>query len=191
MSWNRFSGYSAGEDPACNLCPNCKHFEYQEDSSHPYKCHRQVSGSGYAASDREHNNPVTGCKGYEKGEPYKDTRGEAILDHSPPPKLVTLLITGLILSVAYALAMIIYGKIKTGLEINTPLILTFVTGIPIGTAAFTLLRLLKNFVNQTASWLLQKSGGKLVGWLIATLLPFVSPVIAFFIMAGVFGAKIM
>jgi hypothetical protein len=166
-------------------CDSCYHFrELGSGREYQYQC---------TAS--------TGCKAAQlgQGKAYKGNCEEytppekPILDHKPAPKLVTLLITGLILSVAYALAIIIYGKVKTGLEINTPLILTFVTGIPIGTAAFTLLRLLKNLINKGATAVGQagKMGGRLFGWLVATLLPFAAPVIAFFIMAGVFGAKLL
>ena len=165
-------------------CGSCYHLKKTKgDSKYQYQC---SASTGCKAAQLAQGKSYEGnCAEYEKPE-------QAILDNKPKPKFIKLLITGLILSIVYAIAIIIYSKIKNGVDINAPFILTFVTGIPIGTITFTLLRLIKNVVNKIATKMGQsfKAGGNLLGWIIATFLPYVSPIIVYFIMAGVFGVKL-
>ena len=168
-------------DPRCGSCYHFK--ELGTGREFPYQC---TASTGCKAAELGRGKVYTkACEEYTTPE-------KPILSNRPRPKLINLIVAGLILSVAYALAIVIYGKIKSGLEINTPLILTFVTGIPIGTIAFALLWLLRNTINKGATSLGQafKMGGNLFGWIVATLAPIAAPIIAFVVMAGVFGAKL-
>jgi hypothetical protein len=154
-------------------------------------CAARSDNSGYKVQTQ------ASCAYFEPGTPVSENASrnspsnEAILDRRPTPRLPKLLITGLIVSVVYAAAILVYGKIKTNLVIDTPLILTLLSGVPIGTVAFTLLRLLKNVVNKGVTNFGQKVGGNLLGWIVSTLLPWVSPAIVYFVMATfVFHTKI-
>jgi hypothetical protein len=154
-------------------------------------CAARSDNSGYKVDTQ------ATCAYFEPGTPVSENASrnspsnEAVLDRRPAPGLPKLLITGLILLVVYAAAILIYGKIKANLVIDTPLVLTLLSGVPIGAAAFTLLRLLKNIINKGVTKFGEKAGGNLLGWIVSTLLPWVSPVIVYFVMATfVFHTKI-
>jgi hypothetical protein len=192
-------GYSA-DKPFSVLCSGCKHLQLWESHSLKYQCVCGVMANDCAARSGNSGYKVhtqDSCACFEPGTPVSENASinspsnEAILDRRPMPGLSKLLITGLILSAVYAAAILVYGKIKTNLVINTPLILTLLSGIPIGAVAFTLLRLLKNVVNKGVTKFGQKAGGNLLGWIVSTLLPWVSPVIVYSVMAAfVFHTKL-
>jgi hypothetical protein len=165
-------------------CGSCWHFKEINDSDYRYKCDGDTGSK--AALLGQHKAAGGKCEAYEKPP------DGAILDRKPRPKLVKLLITGLIVSIVWALVIIVYGKVRSNLAIGTPFVLTFICGIPVGTIVFTLLRLLKNLINKgaTAVGNAGRMGGNLFGWIVSSFLPWVSPVIAFLVLAGVFGAKI-
>jgi hypothetical protein len=137
------------------------------------------------------------CAYFAPGMPVSESvsknspANKAIPDSGPRPKLAKLLITGLVVSVAWTAAILVYGKAETNLAIDTPVVLTLLTGVPLGALAFTLLRLLKNVINKSVTAAGQKTGGNLLGWIVSTLLPWASPVIVDAVMASaVFHAKI-
>jgi hypothetical protein len=188
------------------MCTGCKNLQIWEKNSMPYQCVSEIMGSdcaarvsnsGYSSSGKVHTE--TNCKFFAPGKPVSEQEEldseskNAVLDTRPRPKFVTLLITGLIVSVVWAAAIAVYGKTKNDLVIEAPVILTFLCGIPAGTVAFTLLRLLKNTINKSATNIGVRGqiGGNLFGWLVANLLPWLSPAIVYFIFAAfVFHTRI-
>jgi hypothetical protein len=184
--------YRNHQAPTLRICTSCKFFHDDiKDSSGPYAC--QSGTTDCAACDMAFGKTASKCNAYVQGSAAsgKSPSEGAILDRKPMPKLPKLLIIGLIVSVVWAVAILVYGKIKTNLVIDTPVILTLVSGIPLGTVAFTLFRLLKNVINKGATAAGQKVGGNLFGWIVSTLLPYVSPVIIYVVMASfVFHAKL-
>jgi hypothetical protein len=197
------AGYSA-DIPFSVLCSGCKHLQIWESKSMKFQCIRGISASGCAARSDNQGYASGGkvrtlntCEYFESGTPVSERASKnspsekAILDRKPAPKLPKLLLTGLIVSVVWVAAILVYGKTKTNLVIDTPLVLTLLSGVPLGTVAFTLLRLLKNLINKGVTAAGQKAGGNLLGWIVSTLLPWVSPVIVDFVMAAfVFHAEI-
>jgi hypothetical protein len=197
------AGYSA-DIPFSVLCSTCKHLQIWESKPMNFQCVRGImssdcaarsDNSGYSFSGRVRT--LNSCRYFESGTPLTESASRnspanrAILDNKPAPKLPRLLITGLFVSVIWAAGILIYGKVETDLVIGAPIILTFLSGVPLGSIAFTILRLLKNEINKGATAIGQKVGGNLFGWIVSTLLPWVSPVIVDFFMATfVFHAKI-
>jgi len=149
------------------------------------------------ANDLRHGNPVrSSCESYLSHADYEKQKVSegAILDRKPMPALPKILLTGLIVSVIWALAIIILGRTKSGFTMGTPDILTLVCGIPAGTVAFTLVRLLKNLINKgaTAIGSIGKGiGGNLLSWVVTNALLWGSPLIVDLLLANlVFKAKL-
>ena len=193
-SWSGAIGSYSGPGVPCNQCNTCKHFTTGRLSGGINEC--ECGTTDCAANDLRHGNPVRAtCGAYLSPSDYKKQEAAegAMLDRRPRPKLAKLLIIGLIVSAIWAAGIVIHGKMKTDLVIDSPLILTLLCGVPAGTVAFTLLRLLKNIINRGATSVGRsfQTGGNLFGWIIATFLPWVSPAIIYFVLASfVFHTKI-
>ena len=193
-SWSGSIGSYSGPGVPCSQCNTCKHFTTGRLLGGINEC--ECGTTDCAASDLRHGNPVRAtCGAYLSHSDYKKQEASegAILDRKPRPKLVPIVITGLIVSVIWAVAIVVYGMMKNDLVITLPVILTFLCGVPASTVVFTLLRLLKNLINKgaTAVGRSGKIGGNLFGWIVANLLPWASPVIIYLVLASfVFHVKI-
>jgi len=179
-----------GKKLALSKCKDCRNLREESGTSgtfdYKYQC---IGGTASAAAKFGMGKDDSNCERYSN----KATSG-AILDKKPRPPLVKIVVTGLIVSVIWAAALVVYGTVVNDLTIDTPVILTLLCGIPAGTVAFSLLRLLKNLINKgaTAAGNNFSVGGKLFGWLFTTVLLWASPAIIYFVLATiVFNANII
>jgi len=183
-----------GKEIALPICTGCSYFRHNKDSSHPYVC--LVEKSNSAAHKMALNEWASDCEWFMSHSDYQkqEAREGAILDRKPRPPLSKIFFTGLFISIIWALAIVVYGKVKTDLIIDTPLIKTLLSGIPVSTIVYTILRLLKNLINRGATDVGRnaKIGGNLLGWLVANVFPLVSPVVVYYTLAKfVFYTKIL
>ena len=175
--------------PFCILCSNCKYLEYSKSSSAPFTCNRGVMSTSCAARSDNSGYASTGKVRTENTCDHFEQAG--VTDMESPKKsepvtmggFVKLVITGLIISFIWAIGIIIYqGIMKHSFSFSGPIVLTFITGIPIGTVVFVILRLLK----APLSNFLEKGGGNITAWIIT----YISPLGVFYFMAQQFGTSI-
>jgi hypothetical protein len=93
--------------------------------------------------------------------------------------LITKFIQGVIISIVTAVIFLIRGT-----PLNGPVILAFITGIPLGALAFVILRQLKRPIAQRTN---SEGMGEFMAWLIAVFSPWC---VMFLITASWFGAKL-